>query len=177
MARTEEGAYSAKDTTQEAKPSGKEVTVGLNDIDMLSKFSHDPDPKTAQKQMSEYKELIKSLRAGAQNSLALEQIRNTERQINRLMHAVTRSKSTDELIEGWTENLHRSEESLLSAQKALRQAQAKEDPRQDSVTHAQLQLQKLAQAKVTLVLSQLAQRSHCALKRKLLIFRWTDKPD
>ena len=104
--------------------------------------------------------------AGTQNSLALKQIRDAERQISRLMHAVTRSKSTDEQVEVWTKDLQRSEESLLSAQEALRQAKAKVDQLQDSVTHAQLQLQKLWQTKVSQnantlepveVLSQLAQ--------------------
>ena len=38
------------------KQSVEEVTVDFNDVDMLSAFSQDPDPKTAQRQTSEYKE-------------------------------------------------------------------------------------------------------------------------
>ena len=81
--------------------------MDLNDVDLLSAFSQDPDPKTTQRQTSEYKEFTKS------------------------------------------KNLHKSEESLPSAQEALRQAKAQVDQLQDSVTRAQLQLQKLAQAQVT----------------------------
>ena len=123
--------------------------IEMDEVDMLSEFSQDPDPKTAQREIMEYKELIKALRAGTQNKLARDQIRNAERQISRLMHAVTRSKSIDDQIEVWTKNLHKSEESLLTAQESLRQAKAKVDQCQDSVAHAQLQLQKLAQAKAS----------------------------
>ena len=123
--------------------------IEMDEVDMLSEFSQDPDPKTAQKQISEHKDIIKSLRAGAQNSIALAQIRDSERQISRLMHAVTRSKSIDDQIEVWTKKQHKSEESLLAAQESLRQAKTKVDQAQDSVAHAQLQLQKLAQAKAS----------------------------
>ena len=123
--------------------------IEMDEVDMLSEFSQDPDPKTAQREIMEYKELIKALRAGTQNKLARDQIRNAERQISRLMHAVTRSKSIDDQIEVWTKNRHKSEESLLTAQESLRQAKAKVDQCQDSVAHAQLQLQKLAQAKAS----------------------------
>ena len=123
--------------------------VEMDEVDMLSKFSQDPDPKTAQREIIEYKELIKALRAGTQNKLARGQIRNAERQISRLMHAVTRSKSIDDQIDVWTKKRHKSEESLLAAQESLRQAKAKVDQCQDSVAHAQLQLQKLAQAKAS----------------------------
>ena len=118
------------------------------------------DSKTAQRQILEHKDIIKPLRAGVQNTLALKQIRDSERQFSNLMHAVTRSESIDEQIEAWTKNLQRSEESLLSAQ------EAEVDQCQDSVTNAQLQLQKLTQTKVSQnastlepveVLSQLAQ--------------------
>ena len=123
--------------------------IEMDEVDMLSEFSQDPDPKTAQREIMEYKELIKALRAGTQNKLARDQIRNAERQISRLMHAVTRSKSIDDQIEVWTKNRHKSEESLLAAQESLRQAKANVDRCQDSVAHAQLQLQKLAQAKAS----------------------------
>ena len=45
------------------------MTVELDEVDMLSEFSQDPDPKLAQKDIMEYKQLIKSLRAGTQNKL------------------------------------------------------------------------------------------------------------
>ena len=132
-------------TNSETKPKVKEVAVDLDDVDMLSEFSQDPDPKTAQKQITEYKEIIKSLRAKPQNAMALKQIRDSERQISRLMRAVTRSKSIHEQIDVWNRNLQRSKENHLSAQEALRQAKAKVDQCKDSVTNAQLQLQKLTQ--------------------------------
>ena len=136
-------------TYTETKPKVREVAVNLDDVDMLSEFSQDPDPKTAQKQISEYKEIIKSLRAKPENAIAQDQIRIAERQISRLMHAVTRSKSIDEQIEVWNKNLQRSEENLVSAQEALIQAKAKVDHAQDSLSNAQLQLRKLTQMKAS----------------------------
>ena len=118
--------------------------MDLTEIDRLSECSQDHDLKTAQKEISELKELLKCLRSCKQSKPVQVQIWNTERQLD----AVTRSKSVDDQIANWTKHVQEAQEDHIAAQEQLRQARSRFEASQDVVTSAQLQLSTLEETKV-----------------------------
>ena len=73
-----------------SKTAKENTVVDLTEMDTLSECSQDHDLKTAQKEISELKELLKCLRSCKQSKPVQVQIWNTERQIERIKKAHAR---------------------------------------------------------------------------------------